>query len=1539
MSQSTPSKQAKYSDSDNEFLPGDFDNKRTPSSGLKLTQHGDEYQLLLLCLCLWRVLKNKISDFLLATELPEAEKFDDVVVKYKHENRLVLRFLQAKHKEAPRPTDSIHKITLTDLLTPDEGKEFSLLKYFRSFVKILEKRSQNPVPAFLVGGDIQDFILSTNVDLTEEVEEYFEVDDEDSLEKDKVFGVPTEQPKKLKIKESDNELTRQLGVLLYTSSDFDELVEKLADCLLLQQRFDGTSWIFKEYYYPLVKHVLEIEKGRNKGSSKVRLSDNFKGANSQRTDEVEDFREALIKEIAFRRSDYKILVNISTSTGSSSSPQSNTNRKRKTSTDDSQLTKELKEFVDQLKAAMYPATSNPPNGIGLTPALFKDMILFKEVVDDKKGKFCDDFVNNPKKLSPKAKLLRKMLIDEVIDGDLADDEFDKVSGATFPTTEGYATRFQPKSNVEIGDVEGFAKDIADLIDKCTGNTIEITDVVGTEQFRKNIIEVAGHVIVKVSSWFEFSGSFIRDRRGRSLAKGLMKFQEALRKRLGKAKFDSVDEYSLNIKLKGFTSCEEAMLRRTLPSPVTKESIEDFYENFRLIVNYPNRYGLRQLLEAEVKAKYQNLNSKAFVDSFVQEVYQWMTQRLGSFYTPKKVETLLARLDKDLSCYELDGINQSFHLALPTKYKFECEDLMTSIKDFLQQTHSRILLLRVENLTLCRVRFMQAFWSLQEENQDASGKLPFYLRRFGYLFMTIEHFLDESFSEKLSKRNQDKDQWNLRVVECWTENLPEAERFGSMLDLLFESSISSSVERRVIFIVKEDMSGKLESALDSYLTQGRNANFKFSSFELKTTFSQLQAPSQDELLENGQVKLNGDNCKLGDIVNQDTADLIDETTLTKLISERDDDIGLVCVGGVTQLFQRTYNLDCYLKRYIQQKGLVDTDFGVEISQEAFLEFVKDEKIVILHGIPGAGKSMLLASFFIQMRDSSQPLWKIHINLNLYTDFFSKKQAEAASRVDRIMSSSECSDFLLELLQSNEDTKLKTQFEINLLRSAFQSEITGKVRLVLFLDGFDEISPNYKDIVLGFLLSSNTCSGALQMFITTRPNFRSYLEENLQTFGFEMRDLTRDEQNQLLMSLIKKLNIQIRDEEVLALMEQFCKALPGSRAPMDMFDEMIFSRGDGMFSAVPLHIAMFAEVCANSDRERIRKCIKTRDLSTFYEMYVERKYQLYREEKMRLNPTNVSSMEESQYAFEGFLKKHMNLALWLIYSKETIMEIVSSFKEYEQEVLSLMEDIKAGKFKYGIVFGVSDRVPQFAHRTFAEYLVARFIISQITSGKVWKSSFLDFFIEELAISTASHMSTFCDGMMKEIDWSCCHFENVDPSYVIDGLLNSYAQEIWGLFTFFAEIFKSCCPHDVWVEQLEEELSFRALSDAEFEAILASDSVDEPCTWGDVFETLMKKCYRDKECFLLYRLLLKWRPESVHRSADALAPLGAPDKIRWKEKRLSDPDCGGVFYIVTSNVRRKRRAFKFLPNWLIEKEDYQFDPVDDSGQSDAAQIPQNG
>ncbi len=63
---------------------------------------------------------------------PISGKFDDLVYRYVDLDQFLL--LQAKHKL--EKTKQKKKITFNDLATEDESKEFSLLKYFKSYLDL-----------------------------------------------------------------------------------------------------------------------------------------------------------------------------------------------------------------------------------------------------------------------------------------------------------------------------------------------------------------------------------------------------------------------------------------------------------------------------------------------------------------------------------------------------------------------------------------------------------------------------------------------------------------------------------------------------------------------------------------------------------------------------------------------------------------------------------------------------------------------------------------------------------------------------------------------------------------------------------------------------------------------------------------------------------------------------------------------------------------------------------------------------------------------------------------------------------------------------------------------------------------------------------------------------------------------------------------------------------------------------------------------------------------------------------------------------------
>jgi hypothetical protein len=125
---------------------------RYEAGGLKKTFHGNIYQLRLLMLFMIRALKNKY-EFELLTEMTEAEKFDDLVIKYKApgQNGYSYCYLQAKHSQK-LPGEPDYLIKKGEL----KGKkgDFSLLKYFNSFQKIINSHSSP--------NDTHQFVLCTN---------------------------------------------------------------------------------------------------------------------------------------------------------------------------------------------------------------------------------------------------------------------------------------------------------------------------------------------------------------------------------------------------------------------------------------------------------------------------------------------------------------------------------------------------------------------------------------------------------------------------------------------------------------------------------------------------------------------------------------------------------------------------------------------------------------------------------------------------------------------------------------------------------------------------------------------------------------------------------------------------------------------------------------------------------------------------------------------------------------------------------------------------------------------------------------------------------------------------------------------------------------------------------------------------------------------------------------------------------------------------------------------------------------------------------
>ncbi|TVS90892.1 hypothetical protein COM43_001960, partial [Wolbachia pipientis] len=118
--------------------------------GVKRIYHGITFQELLIVISLMSKMGKECS-FSIDTEKKSAKDFDDIVLRYEQDGKIVHRFIQVKHKKGRHK-----KISIGDLLTPGKNGAFGLIKYLIAYLKIKSSGEFE--------GEIEDFVVVTNAD-------------------------------------------------------------------------------------------------------------------------------------------------------------------------------------------------------------------------------------------------------------------------------------------------------------------------------------------------------------------------------------------------------------------------------------------------------------------------------------------------------------------------------------------------------------------------------------------------------------------------------------------------------------------------------------------------------------------------------------------------------------------------------------------------------------------------------------------------------------------------------------------------------------------------------------------------------------------------------------------------------------------------------------------------------------------------------------------------------------------------------------------------------------------------------------------------------------------------------------------------------------------------------------------------------------------------------------------------------------------------------------------------------------------------------
>jgi len=336
------------------------------------------------------------------------------------------------------------------------------------------------------------------------------------------------------------------------------------------------------------------------------------------------------------------------------------------------------------------------------------------------------------------------------------------------------------------------------------------------------------------------------------------------------------------------------------------------------------------------------------------------------------------------------------------------------------------------------------------------------------------------------------------------------------------------------------------------------------------------------------------------------------------------------------------------------------------------------VMLISDTAGMGKSTVLTHLSKQIKQKFPARWVVRIDLNDHTDELKKGQIE----MEKV------TEFLSEKL-----LKLKPGLELELFIQCCEKK--EKVRVVIMLDGFDEISPFYKETVID-LLQGLRQTEVEQLWVTTRPHLREELEDKLQQLSYTLEPFSKDNQVEFLTKFWS-----LKDW----FTEQNDKGEEKGKGKLEIYAEKLIKKlseaisdKDRQFTGIPLQTRMLAEafdeevkIFYQSDKSKPEISYKL-DLLGLYKKFIERKYDIYQEEKLQVSVNNAAAIEQREHDLKSLRLDHQLLALKMLFNEEQVALVQNnkecSFSEGKLTRIGIVHINCGGKLK-------------FIHRTFAEY----------------------------------------------------------------------------------------------------------------------------------------------------------------------------------------------------------------------------------------------
>uniref|UniRef100_A0A182NYD2 ANK_REP_REGION domain-containing protein n=1 Tax=Anopheles dirus TaxID=7168 RepID=A0A182NYD2_9DIPT len=269
-----------------------------------------------------------------------------------------------------------------------------------------------------------------------------------------------------------------------------------------------------------------------------------------------------------------------------------------------------------------------------------------------------------------------------------------------------------------------------------------------------------------------------------------------------------------------------------------------------------------------------------------------------------------------------------------------------------------------------------------------------------------------------------------------------------------------------------------------------------------------------------------------------------------------------------------------------------------------------------------------------------------------------------------------------------------FELRLFEEKMNENL-----VILLLDGFDEIAPDYKQVVLKCFSMFAKLKGIRHFYLSSRPyHFISELKEAFPGCRmYQLLPFTKVDYKIALKNYILDKAVDCTEEKqnyILNIILESFESLPTQLLEVPLFARMTFEiRFPDIQEAVL------------SGKVKTMTQYKTLNILQLIEAFVEKKVQRRYLEKRGIPLSDLDKpgeIERFQHSLIETKHQHALLALFAIFNQEDRRRLLNGNEE--REAIAYMERIKAASEKTGIISGVQDDIPQFILRILAEYFVA-------------------------------------------------------------------------------------------------------------------------------------------------------------------------------------------------------------------------------------------